>query len=251
MTITRPFSEGPLCCGARSWPEILGSIAGNAARRARCRAAAGLAAIAEHHGTQEALSIRGRRPSSAWFRLRGGRNLLDRFARTLGNQEVGSARAGLVAIVCFLPRLRLIRAAMVLAAFVPLGGAWHHFRYTDIEPDDLALGVTEPGRPVWVRGVVREARAFARAEAWDSASSDALRVSTRFVLDLTEINDGKSWRKASGRASAIVSGDRSEILPGQPVEAAGQIALLGRRSIRANSLSRVSASRGNSPAFHR
>jgi competence protein ComEC len=46
------------------------------------------------------------------------------------------------------------------------------------------------------------------------------------VLDLTEMSDGREWHKASGRATTIITGDRSEILAGQSVEAAGQIALV-------------------------
>ena len=71
------------------------------------------------------------------------------------------------------------------------------------------------------------------------------------MLDLTAISDGQDWHRASGRAIAIVTGDRGEILAGQAVEAAGQLALiappLNPGRVR---LSRVSASPGNSPAAH-
>ena len=65
------------------------------------------------------------------------------------------------------------------------------------------------------------------------------------MLDLTEISDGKSWHKASGRASTIVTGDRSEILPGS-VGRGGRAARAParRRSIRESSTTaRSSASR--------
>src|SRR5262249_33649575 len=54
----------------------------------------------------------------------------------------------------------------------------------------------------------------------------ASRVSTRFVLDLTQWSDGKSWRNVSGRATTTVAGDCASILAGDPIEAAGQLALL-------------------------
>ena len=44
---------------------------------------------------------------------------------------------------------------------------------------------------------------------------------------MTESSDGRSWQKASGRAVTIVTGDRTEIVVGESVEAAGHLALLG------------------------
>ena len=87
-----------------------------------------------------------------------------------------------------------------------------------------ALRVTETGRPAWVRASCARLLAFERAKASGSGDRDVARVSTRFVLDLTEISDGKQWHKVSGRAITIVTGDRSEILAGQSIEAAGLLA---------------------------
>jgi competence protein ComEC len=151
---------------------------------------------------------------------------LDRFVDPWGTRKWLGLALVFVSFACFLPRRRLLGTALVLAALVPLGGAWHHYRYSEMEPDDLAQGVTEVGRPAWVRGVVREALGVRKSGGFGFGVDDSLRVSTRFVLDLTEFSDGKTWRKGSGRATTIVTGDRSEILPGQPVEAAGQLALL-------------------------
>ena len=47
---------------------------------------------------------------------------------------------------------------------------------------------------------------------------------TRFVIDLTAINDQRRWRPASGRAMVIVMGDRGEIRIGEAIEAIGQLA---------------------------
>ena len=93
--------------------------------------------------------------------------------------------------------------------------------------DDLAWTVTETPRPAWVRGVVREALGITPRQREASAfGTDATttKVTTRFVLDLTAISDGKRWHKASGRAIVIVTGDRSEIRAGQAIEATGQLA---------------------------
>ncbi len=142
-------------------------------------------------------------------------------------------------------------AALVLAAIAAMSGGWHHYRYSDMDADDLALRLTETGQPVWVRGVVRDALGIRTSEGFGFGATGASRVSTRFVLDLTEISDGKEWRRASGRATTIVTGDRSDILAGQPVEAAGEIALVapptnpGEFDYRA-----FSASRRHSAAIH-
>jgi competence protein ComEC len=151
---------------------------------------------------------------------------LDRFVDPWGTRKWLGLALVFIAIACFLARRKSLATVIVLASLVPFGGAWHHYRYTDMEPDDLARGATEEGRPAWVRGVVRDALGIRMSQGFGFGGDDPSRVSTRFVLDLTEYSDGKSWRKASGRASTIVTGDRSEILSGESVEAAGKIALL-------------------------
>src|SRR5215203_6131032 len=44
----------------------------------------------------------------------------------------------------------------LLLAFGALGGGWHHYRWSDLAPDDLARGVDGTPRPAWIRGVLRE-----------------------------------------------------------------------------------------------
>ncbi len=43
---------------------------------------------------------------------------------------------------------------------------------------------------------------------------------------MTELSDGRQWHKTSGRAITIVTGDRSEVLSGQSIEAAGLLGLI-------------------------
>ena len=86
---------------------------------------------------------------------------------------------------------------------------------------------TETPRPAWVRGVVSEARGLRHQRpGFGFGTSEQEKVTTRFVLDFTDISDGQSWHKASGRAIVVVTGDRSAIRAGQAVEAAGQIAVI-------------------------
>ena len=152
--------------------------------------------------------------------------VLDRYIEPWGTRKWVGLTLLLAAFAVFLARRRLTSAALVLVAIAATGGAWHHYRYSDMDADDLALRVTTTGHPAWVRGVVREALGMRVSEGTGFAAAGSLPASTRFVLDLTEISDGRKWHRASGRAVAIVTGDRSEILAGEAVEAAGEIALL-------------------------
>jgi competence protein ComEC len=132
---------------------------------------------------------------------------------------------GVIALFTFRFRQTAVNTVAVLAAFAAIAGGWHHYRWSDLAANDLAWSVGETPRPAWVRGIVNEARGVRHSRAgFGFASSHDEKVSTRFVLDLTAISDGKDWHEATGRAIAIVTGDRSDIRAGQAVEAAGQIA---------------------------
>ena len=137
--------------------------------------------------------------------------VLDRYLEPWGTRRWAGFTLLFVAIAVFLARRRLICIVLVLTAIAALGGAWHHHRYSDIDPDDLALRFTDAGDPAWVRGVVREALGVRTGAGFGFGAPDGTRVSTRFVLDLTEISDGQEWHRVSGRATTIVTGDRSEI----------------------------------------
>ncbi len=114
--------------------------------------------------------------------------------------------------------------AAVALAWGALGGAWHHQRWSDLATDDLARGViAEPGerRVCWVRGVVVDSATFRPGH---DGPED--RGSTRTILAMTAIRDDRmvsGWRGASGLAQTWVGGDRSDLVSGRSVEAAGVI----------------------------
>src|SRR5262245_9623984 len=110
----------------------------------------------------------------------------------------------------------------VFAAIVAIGGAWHHYRWNDYPADDLSWSVTETPRPAWVRGSIREMLGLRGSEGFGPGAPE--RVSTRMILEITEISDGSRWSAASGRALMIVAGDRTDVYAGQPVEVAGRLA---------------------------
>jgi len=121
-------------------------------------------------------------------------------------------------------RRGLISSLALVGAFLAIGAGWHHYRWSELDPDDLAWGVTENPKPVWARGVVREALGLRHSAGFGFGSAPADQVTTRFVLDLAAVTDDGRWRRASGRAMVTVTGDRSEVRAGQAVETAGQIA---------------------------
>jgi competence protein ComEC len=115
----------------------------------------------------------------------------------------------------------------LLAGVLAIGAGWHHLCWSDMVADDLARSVTETPRPTWARGVVREARGLRhQREGFGFGTSDHGKVTTRFVLDVTSISDGRDWYKASGRAMVVVVGELPFIRAGQAVEAAGQISTI-------------------------
>ncbi|HKI19987.1 MAG TPA: ComEC/Rec2 family competence protein, partial [Isosphaeraceae bacterium] len=133
---------------------------------------------------------------------------------------------GLIAVLTV--RRALISSLAVMVASCAIGGGWHHFRWSDMAPDDLAWSTTETPRPAWVRGIVREYLGLRKTRGFGFGSGDAERITTRFVLDLKAISDGKCWHPASGRAIVTVAGDRQDVPAGRAVEAAGQLAKVAR-----------------------
>ncbi len=131
--------------------------------------------------------------------------------------------AGIIAAATV--RRGLVSAVAIVVSLFALGGGWHHYRWSDLSPDDLAPRVNETPRPAWVRGVVRETLGLRhQAPGYGFGRSESDRVVTRFVLDLTAVSDGTNWQPASGRALVIVGGDSSAILAGTAVEVTGQLA---------------------------
>jgi competence protein ComEC len=126
--------------------------------------------------------------------------------------------AAIVAALALAGRAPRLGGWAILAAFVALGGGWHHYWWSDLAPDDLARANWSSAgrRPCWVRGATVEGATFRKGE---SGPHD--RGSTRTVLALTGINDGQGWRPASGRVQTWIAGDRSDLEAGRAVEAAG------------------------------
>jgi competence protein ComEC len=150
--------------------------------------------------------------------------LADRWLIALETQTLDLIALALGVIAIVTNRHARFCNLALLAALPFVGAAWHHYRWSDMDADDLARTVTETPRPAWVRGFVSEARGLRHQRpGFGFGGGDQEKVTTRFVLDVTAITDGQSWRKASGRAVVVVTGDLSSIRAGQAVETAGQI----------------------------
>jgi competence protein ComEC len=154
--------------------------------------------------------------------------IVDRFIEPLDTSAWLSLVLAFAAIALVSVRRRLISYLALLGAFLAVGAGWHHYRWSALESDDLVWGISESPKPAWVRGIVREALGLRHSEGFGFAKTPAENVTTRFVVDVTAVNDDGDWRRASGRAIVTVTGDRSEIRAGQAVQAAGQIARIAR-----------------------
>lgn len=119
-------------------------------------------------------------------------------------------------------RRRWLGPIAICLAWGAVAGGWHHFRWYDVSPDDLARGVDDTPRPAWVRGVVRDVPGFYPGDGELDAGF------TRVVLDLTDVHHNGGWIQTSGRVLATIAGDRSDLEAGTSVEAAGTVALTAR-----------------------
>jgi competence protein ComEC len=157
--------------------------------------------------------------------------IIDRWLSPCSTLVWGILALALGSCSLLMGRIAGVSKLALLAACATTAGGWHHFRWSDLAPDDLAWVVDETARPVWVRGFVTEARGTRHRKA-DFGFGDAAddRVSTRLVLEVTAVNDQSAWRAASGRSIVVIAGDRSDIRAGQAVEAAGQLATIARPS---------------------
>jgi competence protein ComEC len=153
---------------------------------------------------------------------------VDRFVEPFDASAWAILVLAFAAIAVFTVRRGLISSLALAGAFLAIGAGWHHYRWSELDPDDLAWGLTESPKPVWARGVVREALGLRHSEGFGFRSVPADQVTTRFVLDIAAVADLGQWRRASGRATVTVTGDRSDVRAGQAVEAAGRIARIAR-----------------------
>jgi competence protein ComEC len=108
----------------------------------------------------------------------------------------------------------------LVVAFVGIGGGWHHHRWFRLPGDDLARGVASVAehRPAWLRGVVVETPIF-RPDTERRGGQGT----TRTVVAVTGVSNGREWSIASGRVATWIGGDRTDLHPGSPVELAGSL----------------------------
>ncbi|QDV36104.1 ComEC family competence protein [Tautonia plasticadhaerens] len=143
-------------------------------------------------------------------------------------EPCGTATWAILALACSAVALATLRRPRVvypalLLAIAAFGGGRHHARWSDLAPDDLSRVVSTEARLGWVRGFLRTVPEYREAGVADRPGDEGY---TRFELQLTAASDGRSWHPASGRAVVSAGGDRTDLEMGDPVEAAGSIALL-------------------------
>ena len=154
--------------------------------------------------------------------------VVDRFLDPFTTRSWTELTFAAAAIAAMARRQEFGSGLAILFAFFAVGGGWHHFRWTDRDRGDVAGSIKETPQAAWVRAVVRDTLGVRRGDqngaGFGSETEIASRVRTRFVADLTAINDRQQWRAISGRAIVIVMGDLGEIHAGESIEVIGQIA---------------------------
>lgn len=146
--------------------------------------------------------------------------VVDRFASPCST----IAWVAAAALAAGLASLSLARSAVshgaILLAIGALGAGWHHYRWDDLDPLDLARSLSTEPSPAWVRGLIVESRGIRESNGFGRGQR-VLR--SRFVIELTAVNDRGAWRPARGRAMMSVDGDAADTHAGQAVEAAGKL----------------------------
>jgi competence protein ComEC len=121
--------------------------------------------------------------------------------------------------------VRRVARWLLLAAAATWGAAWHHTRWNDLAPDDLARWRwPESGSPAWVRGVVVDEPTFFSPDAARGPSNGQ----TRLIVHLEAICDGAAWQPVSGRLLAQVGGAVAGLRMGDRIRLAGLIRPIGR-----------------------
>jgi competence protein ComEC len=151
--------------------------------------------------------------------------MVDRYAESCETNTWIVLVLACASIAVLTVRQPAICCTALFAAFAAIGGGWHHFRWADLAADDLSRSLSAAPQPAWVRGVVRDCLGLRTSAGFGFVRGEGPKVTSRFVLEVTEINDGIRWRKASGRAMVIVSGEQAGIQTGQRVQAAGHLAV--------------------------
>ncbi len=146
--------------------------------------------------------------------------VVDRFASPCSTIAWVAAAAFAAGLASLVVRRPVVSHAAILLAVTALGGGWHHYRWDDLDPLDLARSLSSEPSPAWVRGVIIEALGLRESSGFGRGERV---VTSRFVLELSAVNDRGAWRPARGRAMMSVVGETTGIRAGQAVEAAGRL----------------------------
>jgi competence protein ComEC len=148
--------------------------------------------------------------------------IADRYGEPWGTSAWVGVALGCAASAVVLTRRRWLGAVVIVVAWGALAGGWHHYRWSDLAPDDLARVVGESPAPAWLRGVLIDTPGYRPGSGPDDAGV------TRAVMAVTAVHSLGAWRRASGRVAVSIVGDRSDLVAGAEVEAAGALARVAR-----------------------
>lgn len=145
--------------------------------------------------------------------------IVDRHAGDLGTRGAWALLAmGLALLAVVVRRWPRISRPAFLTALMALAAGWHHHRWSDLPPNDLARLVDETPRPAWLEGAFLRQPEFHTPDRHDDTGY------SQTVIAITAVRDGKSWRAVSGRARVTIAGNAAHLPAGTLLRAAGMLA---------------------------
>ena len=148
--------------------------------------------------------------------------------RQLGLPLNASSAAAVIAwtlwCCCWKLQQTSLAAICLLASIAAFGASWHSMSWRMFSGDELGLFASPQSQPVCV-----EAVASGVVERLPAPAPDPMRIipqgeSSRVDVTVTALRDGRVWRRASGRATLLVSGHLLGIRRGDRLRIFAQLA---------------------------
>jgi competence protein ComEC len=149
--------------------------------------------------------------------------VLDRYVAIPLAASLATALAclGAAAAACT-GRQKLLPLVYLAATIAALGAAYHHGYIHSFAADDIGAFATAQPRPVKLRGVLVEEPTISLHPKGDPLQSFEKPDPSLSVLEVSQLHDRRDWRRVSGRARLVVTGNLPDLHVGDEVEVVGR-----------------------------